>query len=86
MDINILVQRLQHGESELAVNQAGEQYQINRPPTALHLQAARAIMAQAQEINQLSMAVFNLQKQLETIINYESLQKSNAPTEASSSN
>lgn len=64
MDINILVQQLQHGTSYLALNAEGEQYQVNRPPTSLSLQAARTLVALCQQLEQSNTVITNLQRQL----------------------
>ena len=78
MDINILVQCLQHGESYTVHNAEGEPYQETRPPTALTIRAARAIVALANQTQQSNEIILNLQRQLNEIVEqYELLQKAN---------
>jgi len=69
MDINILVQQLQHGSSYIAVNAQGEQYQVNTPPTSLSLQAARTLVALCQQLEQSNTVIGNLQRQLNDYYN-----------------
>jgi hypothetical protein len=78
MDINILVQRLQHGEVYTVHNDIGEPYQETRPPTALSIQAARTIVALATQTQQSNEVILNLQRQLNELAEqYELLQKAN---------
>ena len=87
MDINLLVQRLQHGESYTVHNDQGEPYQENRPPTSLSIKAAQAILQQSNALNQAGETINNLQRQLNELAQqYELLQKSNAVTEPSPAN
>jgi hypothetical protein len=69
MDLNILLQQLQHGSSYIAVNAQGEQYQVNTPPTSLSLQAARALVALCQQLEQSNTVIGNLQRQLNDYYN-----------------
>jgi hypothetical protein len=64
MDLNILLQRLQHGDSYTATNAEGQEYQVNTPPTALNLQAARSLIALCQQLEQNNVVIGNLQRQL----------------------
>jgi len=78
MDINILVQCLQHGESYTVHNAEGEPYQQTRPPTALTIKAARAIVALANQTQQSNEIIANLQRQLNELVEqHELLQKAN---------
>lgn len=87
MDINILVQRLQHGESYVVHNALGEPYQENRPPTQLHIKAAQAIIQMDAQLKQAAEIIQNLQRQLtELAQQHELLQKSNAVTEPGPTN
>jgi hypothetical protein len=84
MDINILVQRLQHGESYTVQNADGASYQETRPPTALTINAARAIVALHNQTQQSNEIISNLQRQLNELVEqYELLQKANVTTEPS---
>ena len=64
MDINILVQRLQHGEKYQAQSEAGDTYQVIHPPTSLMLKAAQVIVQQNNLINQTYETSQNLMRQL----------------------
>lgn len=87
MDINLLVQRLQHGESYTVHNADGEPYQENRPPNTLSIKAAQVIAQQSQQLQQAGEIINNLQRQLNELAEqHELLQKSNAVTEPSRSN
>lgn len=84
MDINILVQRLQHGESFALQNSEGETYQVNRPPSALSVNAAKAIIALDAQVQQLSAALLNVQSQLNQLSQeYESFRTNNTATKSS---
>jgi hypothetical protein len=69
MDLNILLQKLQHGDSYVATNAEGDQYQVNTPPTALSLQAARTLIALCQQLEQNNTVIGNLQRQLNEAYN-----------------
>lgn len=87
MDINLLVQRLQHGDNYTVHDALGEPYQENRPPTSLSLKAAQVIIQQNQQLQQANEALLNLQRQLNELAQqHESLQNTNAATEPSPSN
>lgn len=53
MDVNILIQRLQSGEVVAKTTAEGQEYQEQKPPTSLALQAARALqqLVQLHEAN-----------------------------------
>lgn len=84
MDINILVQRLQHGESFAAQNSEGDSYQINRPPSSLSVNAARAIIALNAQVEQLSAALLNVQNQLNQLSSEYELIRNNSTSTATS--
>lgn len=87
MDINLLVQRLQRGESYNAQTSDGDTYQVNRPPTQLNIKAAQVIIALDGQLQQLNVVVQSLQRQLQELAQqHELLQKSNAVTEPGPSN
>lgn len=87
MDINLLIQRLRHGENYVVHDALGEPYQENRPPTSLSLKAAEVIMRQSNAINQAAETINNLQRQLNELAEqHELLQKSNATPEPSPAN
>jgi hypothetical protein len=76
MDINILVQRLQHGESFQAYNCHGEPYQVNHPPSHLSINAAKVIVALNAQVEQLSTSMLSIQNQLNELSDeYESFKK-----------
>ena len=78
MDINLLVQRLQHGESFMVQNDELH-YQVNRPPSSLSINAAKAIIALDGQVKQLSAALQNVQAQLNQLFDeHESLRTNNA--------
>ena len=84
MDINILVQRLQHGESFAVQNDEGDTHQLNRPPSSLSINAAKAIIALDQQVQQLSASLLSVQNQLNELSNeYESFKKNNTVTKTS---
>lgn len=87
MDINILVQRLQHGESFQVQNSEGESYQVNRPPSQLSINAAKAIITLHGQVEQLSTSMLSLQNQLNELSNeYESFKKNQTTSTTSSPN
>lgn len=77
MDINILVQRLQNGESYVIHDALGEPHQETRPPTGLSIKAARVIIALDQQLQQANQVMHSLQTQLNELVQqYETLQNS----------
>jgi hypothetical protein len=65
-------------------NAEGDPYQETRPPTALTIRAARAIVALANQTQQSNEIIANLQRQLNELVEqYELLQKANVTTEPS---
>ena len=76
MDINWLVQRLKHGESYVVNDGVGDPFQVNNPPTALSIKAARVIELLNQNLNSASETNLNLQRQLNNLIqDYELLRQ-----------
>lgn len=87
MDVNILVQRLQHGESFMVQNSEGETYQINRPPTSLSVNAAKVILALDGQVQQLNAALLNMQGQLNQLLGeYEQIKNRTTSTDSATSN
>lgn len=87
MDINILVQRLQHGESFAVQNAEGETHQVNRPPSSLSINAAKVIIALDQQLKQLNAALLSVQNQLNELSNeYESFKKNQTASPTSPQN
>jgi 3-methyladenine DNA glycosylase/8-oxoguanine DNA glycosylase len=84
MDINILVQRLRHGESYNAQNEHGDTYTVTRPPTSLMIKAAEVIVQQSNQINQAHEISQNLMRQLDDLnTQYELLYKTRTTPETS---
>lgn len=84
MDVNLLVQRLQNGESFMVQNADGESHQLNRPPTSLSINAAKVIVALDGQVQQLNAALLNVQAQLNQITNeYESFRTNNTTAKSS---
>ena len=84
MDINILVQRLQHGDSFVAQNSEGTSYQVNRPPSSLSISAARAIITLNTQVEQLSNTLVNIQNQLNQLSSEYELIRNNSTNTATS--
>ena len=77
MDINLLVQRLKHGDSYTVQDGDNDPYQVNTPPTHLMIKAANAIIALHAQIEQSNQALLNQQRQLEELAQaYETLRNS----------
>lgn len=84
MDINILIQRLRHGESYNAQNEDGETYTVTRPPTALSIKAAEMLIKQSNQIEQVYETSQNLMRQLNNLNEqYDLLYKARATPETS---
>ena len=82
MDINLLVRRLQHGESYTVINDTGDNYQVNNPPTNLSIKAAEVIQKLHMQLEQTNAAMLSLQRQLNELANqYELLQKTTVASE-----
>ena len=84
MDINLLVQRLRHGDTYTMQDGDNDPYQVNRPPNHLMIKAADVILHQDMILKQNHEAMFNLQRQLNELTQqYETLR--NSSTAATSS-
>ena len=83
MDINILIQRLRHGERYTAQNEDGDTYTVTRPPTALSIKAAEALIKQNNQIESVYETSQNLMRQLKDLNErYELLYKAKSTPEA----
>jgi predicted membrane chloride channel (bestrophin family) len=67
MDINLLVQRLRHGDNYMVQTDSGEPAQVNRPPNSLMIKAAEVIALQSAQLQQNAEVVSNLQRQLDEL-------------------
>ena len=67
MDINLLVQRLRHGDSYVVQDGDNYPYQVNRPPNTLMIKAAEVIVQQSAQIQQSAEVISNLQRQLDEL-------------------
>ena len=81
MDINLLVQRLRHGDTYIVQDEDNDPYQVNRPPNHLMIKAADVILRQDVILKQTNEAMFNLQQQLNELAQqYETLRNSAVTT------
>jgi 5-methylcytosine-specific restriction endonuclease McrBC regulatory subunit McrC len=77
MDINLLVQRLQHGDSYMVQDANGDPYQVNNPPNRLMIKAADFIIQLSNQLQQNVEVINNLQRQLDELNQqYETLRNS----------
>lgn len=84
MDINLLVQRLRHGDSYMVQDGDNDPYQVNNPPNHLMIKAANVIVHQDQQLQQSAGIINNLQNQLNELTQqYETLRNMHAATEVS---
>ena len=84
MDINWLVQRLQHGDNYTVQDGDNDPYQVNTPPTHLTIKAANVIIALSNQLQQTNEAMINLQRQQEELLNqYETLRNTSSATTSS---
>jgi hypothetical protein len=84
MDINLLVQRLRHGDSYTVQDGDNYPYQVNRPPNHLMIKAAEVILHQDGLLKQNHEALFRLQNKLNELTQqYEPFR--NSSTAATSS-
>lgn len=67
MDFNTLVNQLKFGET-YTVTEEDNSYQVHRAPTRLHLRAAQVIEQQAAIIQQNSVTIQNLMKQIQDYV------------------
>lgn len=81
MDINLLVQRLRHGDSYVVQDGDNDPYQVNNPPNHLMIKAANVILHQDSVLKQNHEVIFNLQRQLNELTQqYETLRNSSPIT------
>jgi hypothetical protein len=84
MDINLLVQRLRHGDTYTMQDGDNDPYQVNRPPNHLMIKAADVIVHQDNVLKQNHEVMFNLQRQLNELSEqYETLRTQYTTTKAS---
>lgn len=84
MDINLLVQRLKHGDSYTVQDGDNDPYQVNNPPNHLMLKAANVILQQDGVLKQNHEVIFNLQRQLNDLAQqYETLRNSGTTSTSS---
>lgn len=84
MDINLLVQRLKHGDSYMVQDGDNDPYQVNNPPNHLMLKAANVILQQDGVLKQNHEVIFNLQRQLNDLAQqYETLRNSGTTSTSS---
>lgn len=84
MDINLLVQRLQHGDSYTVQDGDNDPYQVSNPPNHLMIKAARVIVHLHQQLEQTAVTNSNLQRQLDELAQqYETLRNLNAAAASS---
>lgn len=84
MDINLLVQRLKHGDSYMVQDGDNDPYQVNRPPNSLMIKAADVIVHLDQQLQQSVATINNLQRQLNELTQqYETLRTSSTPATSS---
>lgn len=80
MDINLLVQRLQHGDTYTVQDGDNDPYQVNRPPNHLMIKAADVILHQDGVLKQNHQAMLSLQQQLNELTQqYETLRNTSTP-------
>jgi len=81
MDINLLLQRLKHGDSYIVQDGDADPYQVNNPPNHLMIKAAEYIMRQSNQLQQNAEVINNLQRQLNELAQqYEALRNSTTTT------
>lgn len=81
MDINLLLQRLRHGDSYVVQDGDGDPYQVNNPPNHLMIKAAEIIMRQSNQLQQNAEVINNLQRQLNELNQqYETLRNFSTST------
>jgi hypothetical protein len=81
MDINLLVQRLRHGDSYTVQDGDNDPYQVNRPPNSLMIKASEVIMRQDVDMKNAIGIINNLERQLHELMEqYETLRNSSTTT------
>ena len=84
MDINLLVQRLRHGDSYVVQDGDNDPYQVNNPPNHLMVKAANVILQQDNLLKQNNEVIHNLQRQLNELAQqYETLRTLHTTGQAS---
>lgn len=84
MDINLLVQRLRHGDTYTVQDGDNDPYQVNRPPNHLMIKAAEVILHMDGILKQNHETMFRLQQQLNELAQqYETLRNISAATASS---
>lgn len=79
MDINLLVQRLRHGDSYTVQDGDNDPYQVNNPPNSLMIKAANVIVHLDHELKQVVEISNNLQRQLNELAQqYEAIRNSSS--------
>lgn len=74
MDINLLVQRLRHGDAYTVQDGDNDPYQVTRPPNHLMIKAADVIVHLDNVLKQSNESMLNLQRQLNELSEqYETL-------------
>jgi len=81
MDINLLVQRLRHGDSYVVQDGDNDPFQVNRPPNSLMIKAADVIVRQDVDMKNAIGIINNLERQLDELNHqYQTLRDSSTPT------
>lgn len=81
MDINLLVQRLRHGDTYTVQDGENDPYQSTRPPNHLMIKAAAVILHQDAMLKQNNETMFLLQQQLNELTQqYETLRNTSTTT------
>ena len=84
MDINLLVQRLKHGDSYVVQDGDNNAYQVTNPPNHLMIKAANVIVHLDQQLQHSGAVINNLQHQLNELAQqYETLRTFNSTTTSS---
>lgn len=84
MDVNLLIQRLRHGDSYIVQDGDNDPYQVNNPPNHIMIKGAEAIMQLSNQLQQSNEVILNLQRQLNELNQqYETLRNSGSPTTSS---
>lgn len=81
MDINLLVQRLRHGDSYMVQDGDNDPYQVNNPPNHIMIKAANVILQLNNHLEQSNTVINNLQNQLNELTQqYETLRNFSSTT------
>lgn len=68
MDINLLVNRLMHGETYTVNSGDDSSYQVTNPPTHLSMTAARLLVKQNEMLEQQAHTINNLMYQIQQYV------------------